>query len=407
MPEARYSSALSAFLPVAGLALANGLGIATAVISVTVSAMVAGSLGWTGALATVPYGIQFLALLLATYPSAALMRRFGRKPVFLAAALSSVAGGVAGFFAVLWSDPVLLCIAHALLGLNLANVNFYRFAALEVARPQHQAQAMSLVVFGGTFAALFGPFLSRRAIFSADVFASAYLGITVLCLAIITLIAATRLPWPETTPSKFGLSDIRKALQVPQLALGMAFAATGYGAMNLLMIASSLTLDGIGCLYSDISVAIQWHVLAMFAPSLFMGRIIKIIGGLTVAALGGMILIASSIVSMLYPLSIPVIQACLVVLGIGWNMTYVGGSYLAAQYAPAEHALSIQAVNDVSIGVFAMLGAFLPGAVMALAGWGGANLIVIAVIAPVVFVALLVGLQRPNAARRAQALPTK
>jgi len=398
MPESAATSmtgALSSFLPVAGLALGNGLGIGTAVISVTVSALVAGSLGWTGALATVPYGIQFLTLLLVTYPSAALMRRLGRKPVFLAAALSGVSGGVAGYLAVLWSDPLLLCVAHGLLGLNLANVNFYRFAALELARPQHRAQAMSLVVFGGTFAALFGPVLSRQAIFSPDVFASAYLGITALCLAIIVLIAVTRLPWPETTPSKFGLSDIRKALRVPQLALGMGFAATGYGAMNLLMIASSLTLDDLGCLYSEISVSIQWHVLAMFAPSLIMGRIIKVFGGLTVAALGGMILIASSAVSMLYPLSIPVIQACLGALGIGWNMTYVGGSYLATTNAPAEHALSIQAVNDVSIGVFAMLGAFLPGAVIALVGWGGANLIVIAVIAPVVLAALIVGRRCP------------
>lgn len=385
------SGALTGFLPVATLALCNGLGIATAVISVTVSALVAGSLGWTGAPATVPYGIQFLTLLLVTYPSAALMRRFGRKPVFLAAALSGVAGGATGYLAILWSDPVLLCVAHALLGLNLANVNFYRFAALELAHPHHRAQAMSLVVFGGTFAAIFGPLLSRHAIFSLDVFTSAYLGISALCLAIIVLIGATRLPLPETTPAKFGLSEFRKALRVPQLALGVAFAATGYGAMNLLMIASSLTLDELGCLYSDISVSIQWHVLAMFAPSLIMGRIIKAIGGLSVAALGGMILLATSAVAMLHPLSIPVIQNCLVALGIGWNMTYVGGSYLATNAAPAKHALSIQAINDVSIGVFAMLGAFLPGVVMALVGWGGANLIVIAVIAPVVIAALVVG----------------
>lgn len=374
---------ITSFFPVISLALGNGLGLSSAVISVTVSALIAQEIGWTGGLSTVPYGIQFLALLLATYPSAALMERFGRKPVFVLAALSGVIGGALGYLAVIWSDPVLLCLSHAFLGINLANVNFYRFAALEVAPAARKAQAMSLVVFGGTAAALIGPLLSRQALFSTNLFASSYLGIAVLSVVIIALVVLTPLPWPETSPRKFRLADLRAALRTPKLAFGMACAATGYGAMNLLMISASLVLDDLGCFFQEISVSIQWHVLAMFVPSLFMGRIISGIGAMAVCLIGTLLLVGSSAAAALYPLSIPTIKTTLVLLGIGWNMTYVGGSYLVAQNAPQDHALSVQAVNDVSIGVFAMLGAFLPGAVMAWIGWSGANLLVIASLVPI------------------------
>lgn len=101
-------------------------------------------------------------------------------------------------------------------------------------------------------------------------------------------------------------------------------------------------------------------------PSLFMGRIIRAIGAMAVAMIGALLLIVSSVVAVLDPMSIFTIKMSLIALGLGWNMTYVDGSYLVAAYAPARYAISIQAqaVNDVSVGVMAMLGEFLPGAIL-------------------------------------------
>ena len=395
MPATTHS-----FASVIKLAICNGLGISAAVISVTASALVATQVGWTGGMATVPYGLQFLALLLATYPSAQLMGRYGRKPVFLLASLGGIAGGLLGYLAVVQSDPVLLCLAHLALGVMLANANFYRFAALEVARPERSASAMSLVVFGGTFAAIVGPLLSRKAVFSADLFASAYLGIVGLGLVTLVLIASTPLPRHGKAPAKFGRRELREIARNPMVLLGAAFAAVGYGAMNMLMIASSLTMEQLGCLYTDISFAIQWHVLAMFLPSLVMGRVIARIGAMTVALIGGIALFGSSLIAFLDPMSIPTIRISLILLGVAWNMTYVGGSYLVAKGVSSEHALSVQALNDVVIGVLAMLGAFLPGLVVATIGWAGANFLVMAMLLPVILLAAFrksIGAQRPAA----------
>ena len=124
---------------IAKLALANGLSVSAAVISVTASALVARRIGWEGGLTTVPYGLQFLSLLVATFLSARLMRRIGRKPVFLAAAAIGVAGGALGYASVIWSSPLLLCLAHIARGIQLANGNFYRFAVLELSSPAKKA----------------------------------------------------------------------------------------------------------------------------------------------------------------------------------------------------------------------------------------------------------------------------
>ena len=373
------------------LALCNGLGISAAVISVAVSALVSQQLGWTGAMSTVPYGIQFLVLLMATYPSARLMSRFGRRPIFMAAAISGIAGGLFGTYAVMANNPYLLCLAHACLGVLLANVNFYRFAALELSTPKRRATAMALVMFGGTFAAILGPLISRTPLFIPNsLFGSAYIGISVLCLVIIALLLSTplarSLPKRKKSDNRIALSQ---ALANPKVRIGMAFAALGYGAMNLLMLAAAITLDGMGCTYNEVSIAIQWHVLAMFLPSLFMGEIIKRFGGMTIAILGGIGLIAAAGITLYDPFSVNLIKISLIVLGVAWNMTYIGGSYIVADNSPTELALDVQAINDLSIGILAMMGAFLPGFILQQFSWSGANIIISGAVLPLVIIASL------------------
>lgn len=75
----------------------------------------------------------------------------------------------------------------------------------------------------------------------------------VLGILIIALIATTNFPHAPHFAPKFGIKETSAVLKVPY----MAFAAVGYGAMNLSMIASSLTLHRMGCLYQDITLAIQ------------------------------------------------------------------------------------------------------------------------------------------------------
>jgi hypothetical protein len=64
------------------LTLAQAINLTAAVISVTIAALVGSKLATTAALGTIPYGVQFAAIMLFTYPISMLMRRHGRRAIF-------------------------------------------------------------------------------------------------------------------------------------------------------------------------------------------------------------------------------------------------------------------------------------------------------------------------------------
>lgn len=390
------------------LVLCNGLGIATAVVSVTISALAAQAIGWEGSWATVPYGFQFLTILVVTIPGAWLMQRLGRKPVFLGASVCGVLAGVCGALAMLWANPWLLCLAHGLLGVNLASVNFYRFAALEVATKENKAAAMSLVVFGGTFAAFLGPAVARDAgsVLPGETFVAAYWGVAVLVLVIGAILTTTPFARParHTLPRDSRRQAWRTGLRNPVLWGGMLSAALGYGVMNMLMVSASISMNalhtqGVACFsFHSVATAIQYHVLAMFVPSLLMGKLIQRFGAQSITQAGTVLLMGAASIAILDPATLTGFQGSLIVLGLGWNMMYVGGSFLVTQHAPQELAIPFQGANDFVVGVLAMLGAFAPGLVIEVWGWQGANALVLGSVG--VFLAVLVLLFRPPWVRR-------
>ncbi|KAB7629123.1 MFS transporter, partial [Verminephrobacter sp. Larva24] len=131
------------------LTLAQAFNLTAAVISVTIAALVGAKLAATAALGTIPYGIQFAAVMLFTYPASMLMRRHGRRIVFSLGAVFLISAGLLGYSAVTQESFLLLIVAHGLLGIYIACANFYRFAAVDDLPPEAKARAISWVVAGG------------------------------------------------------------------------------------------------------------------------------------------------------------------------------------------------------------------------------------------------------------------
>jgi predicted MFS family arabinose efflux permease len=60
-------------------------------------------------------------------------------------------------------------------------------------------------------------------------------------------------------------------------------------------------------------------------------------------------------------------------LGVGWNFLYVGGSTLLAQaWRPGEQA-RVQASHDLLVFAVASVGTFFSGRVLNAAGWNSVN----------------------------------
>ena len=109
----------------------QSINLTAAVISVAVAATVGSLLAPNELWATIPYGMQFLLLLLSTYPAALLMKRFGRKAGFSIGCSVLMLSGATGYYAINNESFLLLVVSHSLLGIFTAFANFYRFAATD------------------------------------------------------------------------------------------------------------------------------------------------------------------------------------------------------------------------------------------------------------------------------------
>lgn len=387
------------------LSLAQGLGLTAAVISVNVAALAGADLCGSPSLATLPYGLQFAAVVIAAPLGSMLMGRVGRQPVFQVASFCGVAAGAIGAVAIARESFALLCLAHATLGVFLANVALFRFASLDLVAKGLRPAAMSLVLFGGVFASLLGPLLAREAprLLDSGVYEAAYLAIGACGLAVGALVAFVRMP-PVEARRAAGAEPAapppeRLSAHGPYL-LAVAAGAVGYGLMNMLMIAASLDMREQGMSFDHVSYAIQVHVFCMFFPSFFAGWAIGrmgiyrflLLGAALQAAAGGAALASGAFLGYV---------ASLVLLGLAWNALYVGGSHLVGQAVEGAGRFRAQGLNEFVVGVASTAGALFAGLLLAAVGWEALNVVGVVAAAMLAAAALLVG----RAARRGAVSP--
>ncbi len=374
--------------------LAQSINLTTAVMSVTMAALVGGSLAPEPWLSTVPYGFQFLSVMLFTLPASRLMAAIGRKKSFLLASLPLAASGLVGYWAIELKQFSWLVASHALLGIYIAFANFNRFAATDGLGSMLKPRAISLVVAGGVIAAVTGPLLIRSLKTSSfgPEFAACYAAFTLLALVSFILnlsIKEVRPARPAARQKTNRGQTLGLVLHNKTLAIAICIAAIGYGIMNLLMIQASMHMSHLHVHFSDISTAIQWHVLAMFAPSFFTGILIQKFGLKTIAITGILLLLVSSLVNIVGH-SYTMLTLSLLILGLGWNFTYVGGSALLTESLEGKpQFLEVQGLNDLGVSICATLGAFAPAFLFSFAGWSGTNILTAIICLALLIVAVL------------------
>ncbi|WP_122587282.1 MFS transporter [Pseudomonas viridiflava] len=360
---------------------AQSINLTTAVMSVTMAAMVGSILAPAVTLSTVPYGFQFLFLLMATYPASWLMSRLGRKRCFLLGSIPLALSGMVGYWGVQENSFSLLIISHSALGVYIAFANFNRFAATDNLDQKLKPKALSLVVAGGVIAAVAGPALTEllRDLNGFQAFSLCYASFIALALisALITLCLPSDLSAPPINRSfKANAGEAKKALS-KVIVISMAVAALGYGIMNVLMIQASIHMKHMHHDFSDVRLAIQWHVIAMFAPSFVTGAIIQKLG-IKLTICSGLVMLSVCAAINLGSGSYAAMTFALIVLGLGWNLTYVGGGALLAESLTNNpQAFLVQGKNDLAIAMCATLGAFSPALLLGYVGWDGTNFICI------------------------------
>ena len=325
------------------------------------------------ALATLPVTGWVVGGALSTFPMSLLMKRIGRRAGFTVGALIGMVGASICSLALVQGNFWLFCLGAMVFGVYNAVGQYYRFAAADAASAEFKPKAISLVLAGGLVGGIVGPEVSKHTI---DILATSYLGAYLSLIGFLVLVVGVvqllDIPSPAGDDLEVSSRPLKEIMAQPVFIVAAMSAAIGYGVMNLLMTATPLAMRLCGHPYSAAATVIGWHVVGMFGPSLFTGNLIRRFGVLQVMTAGALIFYAVVAIA-LSGISVPHFWVALVLLGIGWNFLYIGGTTLLTDAcSPAERAKT-QGANDSIIFLTMMIASFGSGVLIDAKGWEALN----------------------------------
>jgi len=319
--------------------------------------------------ATLPVTTQIIGSALFALPASNLMQRIGRRAGFLAGTLAGLIGGAIATLGVYLQSMAMLCLGTFILGIYGAFGQFYRFAAADAATANFKAKAISLVVAGGLVGGIVGPALSKWTRHLAPTeFLASYASLMVFCLFTVLILSLLRMPEIKAGAASAPPRPLRAIALQPVFVVAVISSAFGYGIMNLLMTATPLAMGLCGHPYGDAANVISAHVIAMFAPSFFTGSLIQRFGVLRIM-LAGVVIMCVCLAVSLSGVSVAHFWWSLVLLGLGWNFMFVGGSTLVTEcYLPAEKARA-QGLHDLLVFCTTATSSFASGLLLKANGW--------------------------------------
>ncbi|MFT3804508.1 MAG: MFS transporter [Burkholderiaceae bacterium] len=364
------------------LIAAQSLGGASPAIIVSLGGLVGQHLSDNAALVTLPISLFQLGQALGAMPMGLLMRRYGRRPTYVLGTGLGMSAGLLAAWAIVQGSFLLFCLGTALSGLYGACVQSYRFAAADEVAPSMRARAISRVMVGGLLAAVIGPqvVIWTRDAYPQAPFAGSFIGQAVLALIAMAVVSRLRVT-RATAAVQEGLParPLARIAAQPRFVLAVFAGVASYGLMSFVMTAAPMAMVDCGHTVGQAALGIQWHVLAMYGPSFFTGRLIARYGHARITALG-LALIASAAALSLAGLGLVHFWGGLVLLGLGWNFGFIGATAMVAEcYRPAERARA-QSLNDMLVFGTVAIASFSSGRLMTGAGWTAVNQVVFPIV---------------------------
>ncbi len=349
------------------------------------------------ALATLPVTCWVVGGAIATMPASLHMKRVGRQRGLTLGMVWGIAGALLCAAAVWVQSFWLLCFGALVFGVFNAYGQYYRFVAADVAGPSFRATAISLVLAGGLVGGILGPSLSRATVDLLEPrFTGAYLGLIVFSVLSMVLLRFIRVPTPDASAQAAVGRPLAQIAAQPKFIVAVFAGAISYGVMNFLMTSTPIAMGVCGHPYGDAAFVISSHVIAMFAPSFVTGGLIKRFGVLPVMFTGALLNFAAIAVA-LSGVAVAQFWWSLVLLGVGWNFLYVGGTALLTEtYRPEEMARA-QGANEQAIFIVMAISSFTSGLTVTQAGWERVNLYALPLVALVAIAIVWYGMTHHRA----------
>ena len=351
------------------LVLAQGLSMTTLNINMIIVGLSGLAIAPEPWLATLPLSLQFVASMLSTLPASIMMGKIGRRPVFLFGIGLFIVGMTGLGVSLILKNFTAFMVFSILVGMGHGINQFYRYAAADAVEESQKPVVVSLVLAGGLVAAVLGTAIVKNTItlYPETIYAGCFFAAASLQIIAFPILLGLNIPKPEKQ-EHIGRPLIA-FFKMPRFLAGLIGAALGYAVMSFMMTAAPLQIVSVSKLTDAANATvIQWHVIAMFAPSFFTGALIKRFTVQRVMTVG----------LILYGIAIPIALngftfwhyfIVLALIGGGWNTLYVGGSSIVAAIATPQERAKVQGITDFIITFSVASASLSAGAMHYLLGW--------------------------------------
>ena len=323
----------------------------------------------TSCFATLPVSMIIIGSTIAAPFLSMLMQKFGRRLGFIIGSLSGALGASVSSFALYIGSFNLFLFGSLITGIYMSSYGFYRFAATDTAREKFRPKAISYVMAAGLVSAIVGPQLVKiTAELSIIPFFGSYVTIIILNMFGPAIFIFLRIPLkPKITAPTNNFRSLGQILTTAPIRTAIICGMISYALMNLIMTSAPLAIVGCGFSQSNAADVVMTHVLAMSIPSFFTGHFILRFGVKPIIGVG-LIFLCLAAMSGLSGTGLVNFFVTLILLGVGWNFSFIGATNLLANNHTLSERGKTQGINDMIVFGFVALASLSSGALLNCSG---------------------------------------
>jgi len=361
------------------LTLCQIFSFTAAPVTVFLSGIIGSQISPIKSLATLPMSISVVGIAVGAVIAAKVMSLIGRKYGFILSSINNFLISILAAYSIMDQNFILFCFSNFFLGIGMAFTHQYRFAAAESVEKSMSSKAISIILFGGIISAFLGPSLANysKDLVSENLYVGSYLALAILTFvpAILFLFYSSNTKI-DTNLEYSGRSYLELFLQ-PRFFQAITASAFGYAIMTFLMTATPISMHVMENMsLSKTSVVIQFHVAAMFLPSLLTGYLIKKFGHSNIIYVG-VLLYSITLLASIFEQSFYNYMFALIFLGLGWNFLFISGTSLLVLSYEEQEKFKAQGLNDFVVYSVHAIGSLSAGIFITLTNWKIMNLICI------------------------------
>ena len=363
------------------LTLSQVFGFTAATITVFLSGIIGSQITSLKFLATLPTAIYVVGTAIFTILAARIMSKIGRRLGFILAALGSSVASLLAAYSISQQNFILFCASCLILGMGAAFSHQYRFAAAESVEKEKTAKAISILMLAGIVAAFLGITSANytKNLIPDHLYVGSY-----LLLAVFTFVPAIFLFFYKNNENtKIELNnkyDGRRLFEIifqPRFLQAVIASAFAYAVMSFLMTATPMSMHLMEKMSLEkTGLVLQFHVAAMFLPSLITGNLIKKFGHSKIIYIG-VLFFAATVVLSLFEQTYANYMIALIFLGLGWNFLFISGTSLVVLTYTEEEKFRAQGINDLIVFTTMAFASLSAGISLSLTSWTTINLLCI------------------------------